>query len=1014
MGDGAAPTFAELLRRHRAAAGLTQEALAERAGLSPEGVGALERGVRRAPQRQTVALLADALGLSGAARAGLEAAVERRRGPAPPRPDARHPSRAPDARPHNLPAPLTSFVGRGRELAEVRRLLGAHRLVTLTGAGGVGKTRLALQAAAGVLAGGAPGSSAARGPHPGGVWFVDLAPLAPLADPGLVADAALTALGAGGAPGQPAPAALTAVLGERRALLLLDNCEHVVEACARLVAAVLQRCPEVRLLATSREPLGVPGEAAWRVPPLTLPEPPGLLGPDGAPAPAARGLRSSEAVGLFAERAAAVDPAFRVTDQNAAHVAQVCRRLDGIPLALELAAARVRVLSVEQLAARLDDRFRLLTGGGRTALPRHQTLRALVDWSHDLLSAAERALFRRLAVFAGGFPLDGAEAVCAGGPVAAAEVLDLVTGLVDKSLVVAEPGGAARRYRLLETLRQYAADELLRAGEDGALRERHLDWCVALAHAASEARRARDVARLHEAHRRYNAEGDNVRAALTWGASRRDGAARALDLLARAALWPHPSQAETVRRLEALLAAAPARTEGRARALLQLEQLRRMQHDFAGARAAVDEARAIAGELGDEDLVTEASYHGAVVAANLGEYASAVAALERGLARARGRGDWAWVEAFARDLGVVALAMGDLPRARAALSECRDVGLRHGDARWTLRPRLFLAVVDRLAGDLPGARAVLASLCAEAGPWDAGRSLGGRFNFHEPARWARANLARDEGRLAEARRLLRRSLEDLRRRGEVDQLPAPLGMAGLLAIAAGAAARGVALLAACAPPAGPIGTVHVPELRLEAPGFLARARATLGAAGYAAAWARGRRLILQEAVALALAETLAPRRAHGDAVPAHVAGGARSTGPAGPQAQIEETGAAAPVPKEASAGAPGGATLTPRECEVAVLVARGRSNRQVAAGLGISERTAENHVKHILTKLGARSRAQIAAWATEHRLTLPPRAPPARPRPAESAAAKAARAAGDRAPGGPGAPPRVPAGQWIR
>ena len=288
-------------------------------------------------------------------------------------------------------------------------------------------------------------------------------------------------------------------------------------------------------------------------------------------------------------------------------MAEVCRRLDGIPLALELAAARVRVLSVEQLAARLDDRFRLLTGGGRTALPRHQTLQATVDWSHDLLSEPERALFRRLAVFAGGFPLEGAEAVCAGGAVESAEVLDLVTALVDKSLVVAEPRGPERRYRLLETLRQYAAERLLQAGEDAALRDRHLDWCVALARGASEAERSRDIARLHEALGRYNAEGDNVRAALAWGAATPDGAARALDVLASVILAPRPSQAETVRWLETLLAAAPARTAVRARALLQLDHLRRLHHDFAGARVAVEEARAIAGELGDEDLATEAA-----------------------------------------------------------------------------------------------------------------------------------------------------------------------------------------------------------------------------------------------------------------------------------------------------------------------------------------------------------------------------------------------------------------------
>ena len=443
--------------------------------------------------------------------------------------------------------------------------------------------------------------------------------------------------------------------------------------------------------------------------------------------------------------------------------------------------------------------------------------------------------------------------MCAGETVAAAGVLDHLTGLVDKSLVVAEPRGPARRYRLPETLRQYAAEQLLRAGEDAALHDRHLEWCVALAHGASEAERARDVARFHEAHRRFTAEGDNVRAALAWGAATPEGAARALDLLASVILAPRPSQAETVRWLETLLAAASAGTAVRARALLQLDHLRRLHHDFAGARVAVEEARAIAAELGDEDLATAAAARGALVAANLGEYAGAVAALERCLARARGRGAWTEVEQFTLTLGVLFLATGDFARARAALAECRDVGRAHGSP-YTLRPRLFLAVVDRLTGDRRGARAALEALGAEAAAGDAaGRQLD-RFNFREPARWALANLARDEGRFAEAHRLLAHSLADLRRLGEVGQLPAPTGMAGLLAIAAGDAARGVALVAAGAPPAGPIGTVHVPELRVEAPRFLEQARLALGAADYAVAWATGQAMTLEQAVACALAD----------------------------------------------------------------------------------------------------------------------------------------------------------------
>jgi len=836
------------LRHHRLAAGLTQEELAQRAGLSARGIQDLERGVRVTPQRQTVHLLAQALGLNAENAAALAAVSRSRprsgtagstaavRAPAAPAP-------APgtgEGRAAALPRHLTSFVGRERELGEVTRLLASHPLVTLTGTGGVGKTRLALRAAAGV-----------SDEYPDGVWFVDLAPLAPGADPALAAGTALASLGAGEVVGQPALAALIAHLGERWALVVLDNCEHVLEASARLADAVTQACPGIRLLATSREPLSVPGEIAWRVPPLALP------GSDDAQAHTAQRLEHYAAVRLFADRARAAAPAFEVTDQNAAAVARVCSRLDGVPLALELAAARVRVLSVEQIDARLDDRFRLLTGGGRTAMRRQQTLRALVDWSYDLLTEPERALFRRFAVFAGGFPLEAAETVCAGDPVESHEVLDLLTGLIDKSLVVAEARGGAERYRLLETLQQYAADQLLRAGEDAALRDRHLAWCVALARGTSDAERARDDAGFRAAHRRYSAEGDNVGAALAWGAATPSGAQLALDLLASATDVPRPSQAEKVRWLETLLDAGPARTRSRVGALLHLDHLRRMHGDFAGARLAVDKARAIAGELGDEELVADAAYRGALVAANLGEYAGAVAALERCVDLARRRGAWIRVETVTRDLGVIALAMGDFARARAALTECLEVGRDH-DSGYNLRPRLFMAVLDRLTGDLRGARAALEALCQEAGAWDPRQSRAGRFNFHEPARWALANIAREEGRFDEARRLLAESLEDIRRFGEVGHLSEPTCMAGLLAIAAGHGERGVTLIAACAPPTGPIGTIHFPEVRLEAPAFLARARAALGDDDYDAAWVRGRRLSLQEAVELALAEPSIP------------------------------------------------------------------------------------------------------------------------------------------------------------
>jgi predicted ATPase/class 3 adenylate cyclase len=344
----------------------------------------------------------------------------------------------------NLPAQLTSFVGREQAITDVTQLLTTSRLVTLTGPGGTGKTRLALQVAAGVLEA-----------YSDGVWLIELAPLS---DAALVPQAVATALGLREDASRPILATLTDFLSARNLLLIIDNCEHVVEACAQLAGALLRGCPNVHILASSRETLGIAGEAPFRVPSLATPDPRRL--------PPIEMLTQYEAVRLFVERAAAVLPGFRLTHDNASAIAQVCSRLDGIPLALELAAARVTVLRVEQIAARLDDRFRLLTGGSRTAVPRQQTLRALIDWSYDLLAEAERVMLQRSSVFVGGWTLEAAEAVCAGDGLDHDEVLDVLAQLVNKSLVVADrEQGQETRYRLLETIRQYALERLVESGK---------------------------------------------------------------------------------------------------------------------------------------------------------------------------------------------------------------------------------------------------------------------------------------------------------------------------------------------------------------------------------------------------------------------------------------------------------------------------------------------------------------------------------------------------------------------
>jgi predicted ATPase len=402
----------------------------------------------------------------------------------------------------NLRAGLTSFVGRDDDVEGVRALTASSRLTTLTGPGGAGKTRLAVEAARSLL-----------DEVPDGVWLVELAPVAEPAD---VARTALAVLGLRGqallagsrmrvsaaeAPAEPLDR-LLAALADKSLLFVLDNCEHLVEAAAQLADRVLGECPHVRILATSREPLRITGERLWPVRPLALP-------PAGAGADDAAGYA---AVRLFADRAAALRPGFAVDARNGPAVIRICQALDGIPLAIELAAARLRAMTPEAVAARLDDRFRLLTGGSRTALPRHRTLAAVVDWSWDLLDGAERALLSRLAVFTGGVTAEAAEAVCAGDPVAARDVPDLLADLVEKSLMVAADSDEARpRYRLLETIRAYGLDKLAAAGERERLRRVHAAYFLALAEAAEPHLRGREqlewLARIADDH-------DNIHSAL--------------------------------------------------------------------------------------------------------------------------------------------------------------------------------------------------------------------------------------------------------------------------------------------------------------------------------------------------------------------------------------------------------------------------------------------------------------------------------------------------------------------
>ena len=488
-----------------------------------------------------------------------------------------------DTFPNNLPDQLTTFVGRAEELAQLRGAMGETRLLTLTGAGGAGKTRLALQLAADLLE-----------RFPDGVWWVDLAPVS---DPQLVGEMLAGVLGVRPLPGMTMLEASAHHLASAHALVVLDNCEHLLSGCAEVAEGLLHARSELVVVATSRTPLGVPGETDWRVPPLSLP-------------PAERRRETFEAVGqfdavrLFIERARKARPNFTVTNDNAPAVAEICQELDGLPLAIELAAARVRMMSVEQIASGLGDRFHLLTGRTRTLLPRHQTLRASVDWSHDLLGDAERTLLRRLSVFAGGFTLDVAEAVCAGDSLAPVVILDLLTSLVDKSLVVAEERPGAVRYRLLETVRQYALERLLDAAEAEGMRDCHRDAMLELAETTAP--------RLHgPGQRRWlevlDGEAANLTTALDH-AVETDGE-RALRLAVALTFWWRlrgSLRAGERGFTRALDAADPTPSSLRAYALWGGGYLATFLGDPSAAIARFEQARAVAEEVGDSAALARA------------------------------------------------------------------------------------------------------------------------------------------------------------------------------------------------------------------------------------------------------------------------------------------------------------------------------------------------------------------------------------------------------------------------
>ena len=766
--------------------------------------------------------------------------------------------RRPEIGKHNLTGSLTSFVGREREKQEVERLLGTTRLLTITGTGGSGKTRLAKEVGRDLTEA-----------YPDGVW---LAKLAAVAEGSLVVGTVAEVLGVPEQPGRPLGVTLVDALREKDLLLVLDNCEHVVDDVANLAELLLRSCPGIRILATSREILGAAGEVFWQAPPLS--------GPDPARKATIEDLEGYESVRLFIQRARYRNPAFVLTQQNGAAVAEICARLEGIPLAIELAAARVG-FSVHEIAKRLDDSLKLLTTGNRTAAPRQRTLRGALDWSHDLLSEPERLLFRRLSTFAGGWTLKAAEVVGSGDGIEEYEVLDLLSGLVDKSLVLANAAeDGSVRYRLLEPVRQYARERLQESGETGIAQFRHAHWCLELVEEARGGLEGREQASWVGLMQKEHA---NAQAALSW------------------ALETDP---ETALRLAASLGYFWYRygriIEGRH----WLEAVLAQTGGVASATRA--KTLRLAGVLSEES----------------GLYQRAEKLHEQGLALYRRLENMEGVAASLTSLGALAYAVGDLERAVLLTQESLALKRELGDERALMSSRNNLGEMMQKAGELAEAQALFEeNLKSDEILGDEWGTSVSRLNL--------GILAIEQGDLARSEMLLLGALRAFVRLGDEDATTECLDSLAGGAGARGEWARAATLFGAAEAAREELGTPIRPVDRERYERFVATSQRGQDEKAWTAAWSAGRAMSLRQAIEGALSP--------------------ESIAPSAPGATTSERTF----------------SLTPRELEVAYLVARGLTNRRISEELTISERTVATHVGRILKKLGFGSRSQLAAWITE-------------------------------------------------
>jgi predicted ATPase/DNA-binding SARP family transcriptional activator/DNA-binding CsgD family transcriptional regulator len=805
---------------------------------------------------------------------------------------------------HNLPAPRTSFVGREREIVEVKRALSMTRLLTLTGAGGSGKTRLALEVARDLV-----------GAYPDGVW---LAELAGLSEGDLVPHAVAAALGVKERPGQPLIETLVDYLRDKVMLLVVDNCEHLVEAAARLADMLLDSCPRLRVLATSREALGIVGEMNWPVQSLSLPDP--------RQQPTVEELERYESVRLFMERARHRNPAFIVSPQNAQAVVEICIRLDGIPLAIELAAARVG-LPVEQIAARLDDSLRLLTAGSRTATPRQQTLRGTMDWSYELLSEREQLLFARLSVFVGGWTFEAVELVGVGDGIEEEDVLDLLLRLVDKSLVVAEVNmDGAVRYRMLEPIRQYAWEKLKINEEAKEVQGRHAAFFLSLAEEAKTRWQGpEETAWLG----RLEGEHDNLRAALSWALAGEDPELGLRLASALSVFWDERGHfSEGIRWLEEALDTSSASPRARAEALNGLGSISRTRSDFARAQMCHEEALGLYRAIGNAEGIADSLGRLGLVAQFQNDVARATTLIEESLAVAQQSGYLKIIPGILMSLAWIACDSGDIERAQQMWGEALKMARDREDRGGVLYTLFFMGYAELARGNQQRAMVLLQEALT------LGRELDNRYIVAGclMSLGIAATLRDDPER---AKTLLGKSLAINLELGTKSDIAETLEGMAELAGSMGEDLRAARLWGAAEAIREAVGHSWSPtECLLHEPRLLA-ARSRLDEKTWVAAFAEGGAMTLEEAVDYALSEE-----------------------------EIDSPGT--PTPEQASTTARPSA-LTRREQEVAKLVARSLTNRRIAKALVLSERTVDNHVRNILKKLNLSSRSEVAAWVEAQR-----------------------------------------------